>query len=104
MILSVTSVNGLPKGKLKKRAIDYFYLPSNKPKKLPYSLLIKEMGMHILFLDKGIVFDSYEKLPGQKSFVKDCVEKLFKNDILAYHCSDDCDWFSNVDKHKFYKV
>lgn len=104
MVLSIVSVDGISKKKFKNRTLDYFYDTQNRPKKLPYSILLREFGMNILFLDKGIIFDSYKDLPMQKKFVTNCIDEIFHETILAYECTDNCDWMSNIKNIQAYKI
>lgn len=104
MMLSVVSVDGMSKKKLKNRALDYFYDPKNRPKNLPYSILLRNFGMNVLFLEKGIIFDSYKDLPVQKKFVTNCIDEIFNKTVLAYECTEGCDWMSDLKDIQAYKI
>lgn len=104
MVLSVVFVDGLSNKKLKNRTLDYFYVSPKKPHKLPHSILLKELGINVLFLDKGMIFDAYKELPMQKKFMKNCVSEIFDKTVLAYHCSEECDWLSDIKNIQMLKI
>ena len=104
MLLSVVSVEGISNKKLKHKTLDYFYNSDKKPSRLPYSILLRDIGMNVLFLKNGMIFDSYKDLPVQKEFVMDCVSEIFGKTILAYQCTENCDWLEDINNIKLQRI
>ena len=51
-----------------------------------------------------MIFDSYKDVPGQKEFVMDCVSEIFGKTILAYQCTENCDWLEDINNIKLQRI